>query len=174
MNKYISNNEANEERINKTNQSIILFISTIQKSISNIRTTNSQIFFDVSSLSQAYVFYKLSQTLDLSLYKYKFKSVFEYDGTSLFLKNEIKDCLIRIKGIFHPKLIHPSNSVMNQWVNWLKGHYQYDLSQNTWSRLVPKKWRNRINERGMAQNKDLIKWDSYEKNRFIFSKKQEV
>nr|QRN71860.1 hypothetical protein RF1 [Bauhinia variegata var. variegata] len=174
INKYISNNEANKERIHKTNQSIIPFISTIKKSISNIRTTNSQIFFDVSSLSQAYVFYKLSQTLDLNLYKYKFKSVFEYDGTSLFLKNEIKDCLIGIKGIFHSKLIHPSNSVMNQWVNWLKGHYQYDLSQNRWSRLVPKKWRNRINERGMAQNKDLIKCDSYEKNRFIFSKKQEV
>nr|YP_009455467.1 hypothetical protein RF1 [Adenolobus garipensis]AUG83463.1 hypothetical protein RF1 [Adenolobus garipensis] len=172
----IYNNEANEERIHKTNQSIINFISTIQKSIYNINNTNSQIFFDVSSLSQAYIFYKLSQTLVINLYKYKLRSVFEYHGTSLFLKNEIKDCLIGVQGIFHSKLIHknPHNSVMNQWLNWLKSHYQYDLSQNRWSRLVPKKWRNRINERGMAQNKDLTKWDSYEKNRFIFYKKQEV
>nr|YP_009455550.1 hypothetical protein RF1 [Cercis glabra]AUG83546.1 hypothetical protein RF1 [Cercis glabra] len=176
FNKYIYNNEANEKRIHKTNQSIIHFISTIQKSISNISNTNSHIFFNVSSLSQAYVFYKLSQTLVINLYKYKLRSVFEYHGTSLFLKNEIKDCFIGVQGIFHSKLIYknPHNSVMNQWLNWLKGHYQYDLSKNRWSRLVPKKWRNRINERGIAQNKDLTKWDSYEKNRFIFYKKQEV
>nr|YP_009767320.1 Ycf1 [Diptychandra aurantiaca]QIS97938.1 Ycf1 [Diptychandra aurantiaca] len=171
LNKYIYNNEPNEERSDKKNQSLIQFISTIKKSICNM---NAQNFCDVSSLSQAYVFYKLSQTQ--VLYKYKFRSFFEYHGTPLFLKNEIKDSFFGVQGIFHSKLKHKNstNSVMNQWKNWLKGHYQYDLSQSGWSRLVPQKWQNRMNERHVAQNKDLTKCHSYEKNRLILYKKQEV
>nr|YP_009768974.1 Ycf1 [Arapatiella psilophylla]QIS99592.1 Ycf1 [Arapatiella psilophylla] len=174
LNKYIYNNEANEERSDKKNQSLIHFISTIKKSICNISNMNSQNFCDVSSLSQAYVFYKLSQTQVINLYKYKLRSVFEYHGTPLFLKNEIKDSFFGVQGIFHSKLKHknPPNSVMNQWTNWLKGHYQYDLSQSGWSRLVSQKWRNRMNERHVAQNKDLTKCHSYEKR--ILYKKQEV
>nr|YP_009767626.1 component of inner membrane protein importcomplex [Duparquetia orchidacea]QIS98244.1 component of inner membrane protein importcomplex [Duparquetia orchidacea] len=176
LTKYISNNEANEERIHKPNQSIIHFISTIKKLIynNNISNTNSENSSDVSSLSQAYVFYKLSQIQVIDLYKYKLKSVFEYHGTSLFLKNEIKDYFFEVQGIFYSKLRHksPRNSVINQWKNWLKGYFQYDLSQSRWSRLVPKKWRNRINERRMVQNKDLTKWDSYEKNRLLLDKNQ--
>nr|YP_009767063.1 Ycf1 [Tachigali costaricensis]QIS97598.1 Ycf1 [Tachigali costaricensis] len=174
LNKYIYNNEANEERSDKKNKSLIHFISTIKKSICNISNMNSQNFCDVSSLSQAYVFYKLSQTQVINLYKYKLRSVFEYHGTPLFLKNEIKDSFFGIQGIFHSKLKHknPPNSVMNQWTNWLKGHYQYDLSQSGWSRLVSQKWRNRMNERHVAQNKDLTKCHSYEKR--ILYKKQEV
>nr|YP_009766980.1 Ycf1 [Ateleia glazioveana]QIS97515.1 Ycf1 [Ateleia glazioveana] len=185
LNKSICNNEANAKRTDKTNQSLIHFISTIKKSISNIRNTNSPNSCDVSSLSQAYVFYKLSQTQVINVYKYKLRSVFEYHGRYFFLKNEIKDYFFGVQGIFHSKLRHenpsnfvlthpPSNSVMNQWTNWLKGHYQYDLSQNRWSRLVTQKWRNRINKRRVAQNKDLTKWDSYEKTRLILYKKQEV
>nr|YP_009715767.1 hypothetical chloroplast RF1 [Zenia insignis]QGL08880.1 hypothetical chloroplast RF1 [Zenia insignis]QIT02172.1 Ycf1 [Zenia insignis] len=171
INKYIYNNETNEERIDKTR-----IFSTIKKSIYNISNPNSQNFCDVSPLSQAYVFYKLSQTRVINLYKYKLKSVFEYHGTSLFLKNEIKDSFFGVQGIFPSKLRHknPHNSVINQWTNWLKGHYQYNLSQSRWSRLVPKKWRNRINERRVAQNKNLTKCDSYKKNRFIVYKKQEI
>nr|YP_010511869.1 hypothetical protein Ycf1 [Trischidium molle]UXL83193.1 hypothetical protein Ycf1 [Trischidium molle] len=183
--KSIWNNEANAKRTDKTNQSIIHFISTIKKSIYNIRNTNSHNSCDVSSLSQAYVFYKLSQTQIINVYKYKFRSVFEYHGRSFFVKNEIKDYFFGVQGIFYSKLRHenpsnfvltppPPNSVMNQWTNWLKGHYQYDLSQNRWSRLVPQKWRNRIHKRRMAQNKDLTKCDSYEKIRLILYKKQEV
>nr|YP_010517310.1 Ycf1 protein [Parkia timoriana]UXN45353.1 Ycf1 protein [Parkia timoriana] len=178
LNKYIYNNEANEERkrSDKKNQSLIHFISTIKKSIFNIRNTNSQNFCDASSLSQAYVFYKLSQTQVINLYKYKLRYVFEYHGTPLFLKNEIKDYFFGVQGISHSKLKHKSapNSVMNQWTNWLKGHYQYDLSQNGWSRLVSKKWRNKMNERHVAQNKDLTKYHSYEKNGLILYKKQEI
>nr|YP_009771057.1 Ycf1 [Parkinsonia africana]QIT01759.1 Ycf1 [Parkinsonia africana] len=176
LNKYIYNNEANKERSDKKNQSLIHFISTIKKSICNISNMNSQNFCDVSSLSQAYVFYKLSQTQVINLYKYKLRSVFEYHGTPLFLKNEIKDSFFGVQGIFYSKLKHknPPNSVMNQWTNWLKGHYQYDLSQSGWSRLVPQKWRNRMNERHVAQNKDLTKCHSYEKNGLILYKKQEV
>ena len=49
------------ERIDKTNQSIINFCSTIKKSRCIINK-NSKIFGDLTYLSQAYVFYKLSQT----------------------------------------------------------------------------------------------------------------
>nr|YP_010472639.1 Ycf1 [Hymenaea courbaril]UVH65762.1 Ycf1 [Hymenaea courbaril] len=178
INKYTYYNEANEKRIDKTNKKKkkIHFISIIKKSIYNIG--NSQIFCDVPSLSQAYVFYKLSQTQVIDLYKYKLRSVFQYPGTSLFLKNEIKDYLGGIQGMCQSKLIHKKthHSVMNQWKNWLRGHYQYDLSPNRWSILVSRKWRNRINECHMAQKKkkDLTKCDSYEKKRLILYKKQEV
>nr|YP_010962777.1 hypothetical protein RF1 [Senna marilandica]WNI02317.1 hypothetical protein RF1 [Senna marilandica] len=178
LNKYIYNNKANEERVDKKNKSIIHFISTIKNLICNISNMTSQNFCDVSSLSQAYVFYKLSQTQVINLYKSKFRSVFEYHGTPLLLKNEIKDYFFKVQGISHSKLKHknPPNSVMNQWKNWLKGHYQYqyDLSQNGWSRLVPQKWRNRMNESRVAQNKDLTKCHSYEKKGLILYKKQEV
>nr|QWY87161.1 hypothetical chloroplast RF1 [Pericopsis angolensis] len=171
--KSIYNNEANAERTDKTNQSIIHFIKIIKKSY-NVRNTNSQ--NDLSSLSQAYVFYKLSQTQDLNLYLYKLRSVFEYYRKSFFLKNEIKDSFFGVHGIFHSKLRHknPPDSVMNQWTNWLKGHSQYDLSHSRWSRLVPQKWRNRINGRRVAENKDLPKCDSYQKKRLILYKKQQV
>ena len=169
-------NEANEKRIDKTNKKIIQFISIIKKSIYNIG--NSQIFCDVPSFSQAYVFYKLSQTQVIDLSKYKLRSVFQYPGTSLFLKNEIKEYLGGVQGMCQSKLRHKKthNSVMNQWKNWLRGHYQYDLSQSRWSILVSQKWRNRINECRMAQKKkkDLSKCDLYEKNQLILSKKQEV
>nr|YP_009767709.1 component of inner membrane protein importcomplex [Neoapaloxylon tuberosum]QIS98327.1 component of inner membrane protein importcomplex [Neoapaloxylon tuberosum] len=176
INKYTYHNEANEKRMDKTNQKIIHFISIIKKSNSN--NDNSQIICDVPSFSQAYVFYKLSQTQVIDLYKYKLRSVFEYPGTSLFLKNEIKDYFGGIQEMCQSKLRHKKthNSGMNQWKNWLRGHYQYDLSQSRWSILVSQKWRNRINDCFMAQKKkkDLTKCDSYEKNRLILYKKQEV
>uniref|UniRef100_UPI0030017109 Ycf1 protein n=1 Tax=Corylopsis pauciflora TaxID=50993 RepID=UPI0030017109 len=169
IDKYIYNNEANQERIDKTNKNTIRFI----KSLSNIRNSNKnlQIFCDLSSLSQAYVFYKLSQTQVINLYK--LRSVLQYHGTSLFLKNEIKD-YFGTQGISHSELRHKKllNSGMNHWKNWLRGHYQYDLSQIRWSRLVPQKWRNRVNQHCMAQNKDLNKWDSYEKDQFIHYEKE--
>nr|WCH58615.1 hypothetical protein RF1 [Chunia bucklandioides] len=169
IDQYIYNNEANQERIDKTNKNTIHFI----KLLSNIRNsnTNSHIFCDLSPLSQAYVFYKLSQTQVINLYK--LRSVLQYHGTSLFLKNEIKD-YFGAHGISHSKLRHKKlrNSGMNQWKNGLRGHSQYDLSQIRWSRLIPQKWRKRVNQRCMAQNKDLKKWDSYEKDRLIHYEKE--
>nr|YP_009661897.1 hypothetical chloroplast RF1 [Mimosa pudica]QCT83242.1 hypothetical chloroplast RF1 [Mimosa pudica] len=177
-----NNNEASKERKrnDKKNQNIIHFISTIKNSNSNIRNKNSQNFWDVSSLSQAYVFYKFSQInlykYQINLYKYKLRSLFEDHGTPLFLKNEIKDYFFGVQEKSHSKLKHKGapNSVMNQWTNWLKGHYQYDLSKNEWSRLVSKKWRNKMNEHDVTQNQDLTKYDSSEKNGLILYKKQEI
>lgn len=177
IDKFIYNNEANEERINKTNKNTIHFISTIKNSLSNIRNKNPKAFCDLSSLSQAYVFYKLSQTQVISFYK--FKPILQYHGTSLFLKNEIKD-YFEEQRISHSRLRHHYglrqksflHSGMNEWKNWLRGHYQYDLSQTRWLRLVPGQWRNRVNQHYMARNKDLTKRDSYEKERLIHSEKK--
>nr|KJB12971.1 hypothetical protein B456_002G047700 [Gossypium raimondii] len=58
---------------------------------------------DLSSLSQAYVFYKLSQTQVISFYK--FKPILQYHGTFLFLKNEIKD-YFKEYGVSHSRLKH--------------------------------------------------------------------
>nr|ASM82420.1 hypothetical chloroplast RF19 [Juglans regia]QIJ58966.1 hypothetical chloroplast RF19 [Juglans regia]QIJ59050.1 hypothetical chloroplast RF19 [Juglans regia]QIJ59134.1 hypothetical chloroplast RF19 [Juglans regia]QIJ59218.1 hypothetical chloroplast RF19 [Juglans regia] len=174
LNKYIYNNEENQERIDKTNQSIINFILTIKKSLCIINK-NSHIFWDLSYLSQAYVFYKFSQIQVSNLYK--LRSVFNYYGTSFFLKNEIKEYFVGTQGIFDSELRQHKNlrnSLINEWKNWLKVHYQYDLSQIRWSRLISQKWRNRVNQYQcrMTKNKDLNKCDSDEKNRFIEYEKQ--
>nr|YP_010832966.1 hypothetical chloroplast RF19 [Astragalus arpilobus]WFG53012.1 hypothetical chloroplast RF19 [Astragalus arpilobus] len=171
--KSISNKKTNAERIDKTHRSIIPFMSIIHKSC-NITNTNSENSCDVSSLSQAYVFFKLSQIQVINGYKYKLRSIFESHERSFFLKNEIKNYFFRIQGILNSKLRHKNrpHSVMNQWTNWLKVHYQYDLPESRWSRLVPQHWRNRINKHRVAQNKDLINYDSYEKTRLILYKNE--
>nr|YP_010175630.1 hypothetical chloroplast RF19 [Pterospermum menglunense]QSL98890.1 hypothetical chloroplast RF19 [Pterospermum menglunense] len=177
--KVIYNTEANQERINKTTKNTIHFITTIKNSLSNIsiRNKNAKAFCDLSSLSQAYVFYKLSQTQVISFYK--FKPILQYRGTSLFLKNEIKD-YFEEQGISHSRLRHHyglrqkifCHSGMNEWKNWLRSHYQYDFFQSRWLRLVPGQWRNRVNQHYMAQNKDLTKRDSDEKERLIHYEKK--
>nr|YP_010965000.1 hypothetical chloroplast RF19 [Vicia tibetica]WNM89903.1 hypothetical chloroplast RF19 [Vicia tibetica] len=173
VNKYIYKKNKNEQRVYKTNASIIPFISIIDK----FTDMNSKNSCDVSSLSQAYVFFKLSQSQVSNGYKYKFRPILESHGRSFFLTNEIKDYFLRIQGgRFNYKLRHKNrpDSRMNQWTNWLKLHYQYALPQSGWSRLVAQKWRKRIHEHRVAQKKDLVEYDSSQKNPLIFYKKQEV
>nr|YP_009867046.1 hypothetical chloroplast RF19 [Tongoloa silaifolia]QKG03045.1 hypothetical chloroplast RF19 [Tongoloa silaifolia] len=162
--KYIYNNKTNKE---------INFISTLKSALYNIKNSkkNSHLFFNLSSLSQAYVFYKLSQTRVINLYK--LRSILDYHGTPLFLKTAIKNNFVT-QGIFHSELRHTklTSSEMNQWKNWLRGHYQYNLSQIRWSGLIPQKWRTTITEGGMTQNKDLTKCNSYEKDQLLYHKKQ--
>nr|YP_010558561.1 hypothetical protein RF1 [Euphorbia neogillettii]UED19918.1 hypothetical protein RF1 [Euphorbia neogillettii] len=175
--KYISNNESKKKKIYKPNQNKFHFISIIKKSRDiDVINKNSKIFCDISFLSQAYVFYKLSQRKILNLYK--LRSIFEYHN--LFLKNEIKD-YFRDQGLFNSKLkeknLINSFSLMNQRKNWLRSHYQYkyDLSQLRWSRLMPEKWRNRIYQHHMAENKKLSKWNLDEQDQLIhYDKKFEV
>nr|YP_009753424.1 hypothetical protein RF1 [Cuminum cyminum]QIT06701.1 hypothetical protein RF1 [Cuminum cyminum] len=165
--KYIYNNKTNKEKKKE-----IYFFSTIKSALYNIKNSkrNSRLFFDLSSLSQAYVFYKLSQTQVIHLYK--LRSIFEYHGTPFFLKTAIQNFLTQ--GIFHSELRHTklSSYETNEWKSWLRGHYQYNLSQIRWSGLIPKKWRTTINEGVMTPNKDLTKWNSYEKERLLYHKKQ--
>nr|YP_009318044.1 hypothetical chloroplast RF19 [Galinsoga quadriradiata]AOY41619.1 hypothetical chloroplast RF19 [Galinsoga quadriradiata] len=172
--KYIDNNETNQEKINKTKQNKIDFISTmtIKKAFDNLRNSKrkSHIFFDLSYLSQKYVFLKLSQTQVINFNKLRY--ILQYNGPSFFLKNETKD-FFRRQGIFDSEVRHKKlpNFGMNPWKNWLRGHYKYDLSQITWSRLVPPI--NGKNKCQPSQNKDLKKWYSYEKYQlFDYKKKQ--
>nr|YP_010467637.1 Ycf1 protein [Smyrnium olusatrum]UVF29643.1 Ycf1 protein [Smyrnium olusatrum] len=168
--KYIYNNKTNQE-IKKKKE--INFISTLKSALYNNKNSkrNSHLFFDLSSLSQAYVFYKLSKTQVINLYK--LRSIFEYHETPFFLKSTIKNSFVT-QGIFHSELRHTklSNSETNQWKNWLRGHYQYNLSNIRWSGLIPQKWRNTINEGGMTQKKDLTKWNLYEKDLLLYHKKK--
>nr|YP_010469851.1 Ycf1 protein [Limbarda crithmoides]UVF33989.1 Ycf1 protein [Limbarda crithmoides] len=176
LEKYIDNNETNQERINKTKQNKIDLISpmTIKKAFDNLRNSKrkSHIFFDLSYLSQKYVFFKLSQTQVINFNK--LRSILQHNGPSFFLKKEIKDFFGR-QGIFDSEVRHKKlpNYGMNPWKNWLRGHYQYDLSQITWSRLVSQKWRNGINQCHTSQNKDLEKWYSHEKDQLFDYKKNQ-
>nr|YP_009380272.1 Ycf1 [Chenopodium album]ARS01075.1 Ycf1 [Chenopodium album] len=172
--KSISNNAKNHEKINNKK---IQFIWTINKRFfhfvstnNNISNKNSKIPSDFSVLSQAYVFYKLSQAKIWNLYG--LKSVLQYRGISLFLKNEIKD-FFGTQGIAHPELKTGKlpNSGLNQWKNWLKlkNNYQYDLSQIKWSQLVPQKWRTRVTEHCEVENNNFkkSKTNSYQKEQLI-------
>nr|WFD58600.1 hypothetical protein RF1 [Brandisia hancei]WFD58690.1 hypothetical protein RF1 [Brandisia hancei]WFD60667.1 hypothetical protein RF1 [Brandisia hancei x Brandisia discolor] len=170
IDKSIYNNSRKQEIINKIKKNPIPFIS---KSLDNISLTitNSHSFYDLSYVSQAYVFYKLSR-IQVSN-SYKLRSVLHYQGIPFFLKPEIKDSF-ETRGVVHSKLGDkklPSYE-MNQWKNWLRGHYQYNLSQIKWSRLIPEKWRNTVDQRHIAKKEILSKWHSYEKDQLIDSKKQ--
>nr|YP_010559544.1 hypothetical protein RF1 [Euphorbia alluaudii]UED20983.1 hypothetical protein RF1 [Euphorbia alluaudii] len=175
--KYISTNESNQKKIDKPNQKKFHFISIIKNSRDiAVINKNSKIFCDISFLSQAYVFYKLSQTKIVNLYK--LRSIFEYHN--LFLKNEIKD-YFRAPGFFNSELKEKNLinyfSLMNQWKNWLRSHdqYKYNLSQLRWSRLIPEKCRNRIYQHHMFENKKLSKWNLHEQDQLIhYDKKLEV
>nr|YP_010205728.1 YCF1 [Pinellia pedatisecta]UAX04072.1 YCF1 [Pinellia pedatisecta] len=165
INKFFD--ETNKKGIDQTNQNKIHFISTMKKSLSN----NKNLYYDLSSLSQAYVFYTLSQIQVNN--KYYLKSVLQYHGIRLFLKDRIKD-FCRTRGLFDSTSKHKKfyKSGMNKWKNWLKNHYQYNLSQSQWSRLVPQKWRNRVNQRCTTQKKNSRILDSYKKNQLIHYVKQ--
>nr|AEX94034.1 hypothetical chloroplast RF19 [Androstephium coeruleum] len=166
INKSIYKDETSQERVEKTNKNTMNFISTIKKSFSNtnISNKNSNIYCDLSSLSQAYVFYKLSQNQLFN--KYHLISVLQYHGTYPFLRDIIKNyCTTR--GIFDSKPRHKKihKSGMNKWKNWLKGHYQYNLSQTEWSHLTSKKWRNKVNQCRTIQKKNSTKLDLYKKEK---------
>nr|YP_009261754.1 Ycf1 [Pugionium dolabratum]ANJ04101.1 Ycf1 [Pugionium dolabratum] len=168
LDKYIYKNEENGKKINKK-KNTIYFISTIKNLISN----KKKISYDLCSLSQAYVFYKLSQ-IQVSNF-YKLKAVLEYNIyiTSFFVKNQIKD-FFQEQGIFHYELKDKTflNSEVNQWKNWLRSHSQYNLPQIPWARLVTQKWKKKINQDSIVLNPSLTKEDSYEKNKFDNYKKQ--
>nr|YP_010887711.1 Ycf1 protein [Hypodaphnis zenkeri]WJJ67282.1 Ycf1 protein [Hypodaphnis zenkeri] len=164
IDKYIYNDERNKEGVDETNQNTIHFISTIKKSLSNMNNKKLQISCDPYSLSQASVFYKLSQIRVIN--KYRLRSVLQYREAYLFLKDRIRN-YFGTQRIFDSKLTHKRlpNSGMNEWKNWLRGHYQYNFSQTRWCRLVPQKWQNRVNQRRTIQNKNSKK-DSYKKKQF--------
>nr|YP_010729042.1 Ycf1 protein [Hesperantha coccinea]WEA82021.1 Ycf1 protein [Hesperantha coccinea] len=162
-----SNDETNNEEIKKKNK--MNFISTVKKSFSiskniKISNNNSNIYCDLSFLSQAYVFYKLSQTKLLN--KYNLRFVLQYNNTYPFIRYIIKD-FCTIQGIFDSKEKHQKihKPAMNKWKDWLGGHYQYNFSHTKWSHLVPEKWRNRVNQHRTIQNNNSIKLNFYKKEK---------
>nr|YP_009708944.1 hypothetical chloroplast RF19 [Myrsine stolonifera]QEW86589.1 hypothetical chloroplast RF19 [Myrsine stolonifera] len=172
IDKPILNIKKNHEKGNKTNETKIYFISTIQKSFYNISNNNPQNVDELSSFSQAYVFYKLSQIQVLKLNK--LRSILEYHGTPLFLKTSIKTYFGRqgiIDSEFKAKKLR--NSKKNQWKGWLIGHYQYHLSQIRWSKLIAQKWRNSTNQCHTIQDTNLKKEDSYEKEQLYYKKQSD-
>nr|QXO04603.1 hypothetical chloroplast RF1 [Hetaeria anomala] len=181
FNKDICNNKKNneQEEIYEINKNKMNLIFTIKKLFSNTENNNknSNISWNFTSMSQAYVFYKLSQTLLLNKFfnQYHLRPVLQYQGNSPFFKENLKNyCMIH--RIFHskPRDKKINTYVMNEWKNWLKGHYQYNLSQKKRSRLIPKEkeWRNRINQRRMIKKKESIQLDFYKKDQFIHSMKK--
>uniref|UniRef100_A0AAU7ANI8 Ycf1 protein n=1 Tax=Triphora wagneri TaxID=2594492 RepID=A0AAU7ANI8_9ASPA len=134
--KSIYNNERNQEqeRINEKKRNTMNFIFTIKGFFSNTENSNhnSNNLWNLSSLSQAYVFYKLSQTQLLN--KYQWRPVLQSQGNYPFLK--VKDRFkyySMIHGIFNSKLKHKKihTYVMNKW----KKHYRYDLLSSKYIRL---------------------------------------
>nr|QHN58337.1 Ycf1 [Cleisostoma simondii var. guangdongense] len=180
FNKSIYNNGINkeQERIDERNQNTMNFLLTIKNFFSNIDNTKSSYknfntYWNLSSLSQAYVFYKISQNQLLN--KYQLRPVLQYQGSYPFFKDNLKDYYM-IHGIFNSKSRHKqiNTFVLNEWKNWLKSYYQYDLSKKKKSQLVlvPKEWRNRIDKHRMIQNKESNQLDLYKKYRFIYSMKE--
>nr|YP_010282196.1 Ycf1 protein [Parnassia faberi]UHM24760.1 Ycf1 protein [Parnassia faberi] len=170
IHKDIQDNEENQEKILKLNRNKkeINFISNIKETTTNMKR---QIFCDLSSLSQAYIFYKLSQTRLINLYK--LRPTLRDDGKAFFLKKKIKG-FFEVQGIFHSELRHKKKItfITNPWKNWLlkAGHYQNDLSPIRWSRLISKKRRNLVNQRCMTENKGLNKKDSCESEKDLLMK----
>nr|YP_009403451.1 hypothetical chloroplast RF1 [Downingia cuspidata]ASA34644.1 hypothetical chloroplast RF1 [Downingia cuspidata] len=177
------------EKIYKISLDIFLYIIKIprihvrknffEKDISNTKTKQQRITLrkivpkfaslpTLSSLSQAYVFYKLSQ----SLVNDKLRSVLQYRGTSFFLKTPIKDFFER-QGILHSELKDKKtrNFGTNPWKNWLRGQSPYNLSKVYWEQVGAQTWRNKVNRRHTSQTTTLNKGDASEN--LLHSKKQD-
>nr|YP_010251407.1 Ycf1 protein [Bryocarpum himalaicum]QTW91237.1 Ycf1 protein [Bryocarpum himalaicum] len=157
----------------KTNQNFIDFILTIKKSLYNISNKNSHNLDELSSFSQAYVFYKLSQIQVLNLFK--LRSILKYHGTSFFIKTSIQN-FFRRQGIIDSEFKDKKfpNSKKNQWKDWLRGYYQSHLSRIRWSKLklIAQKWRKSTQKYRKIQDTNLNKKDSYEKEELSYYKKQ--
>nr|UEV65598.1 hypothetical protein RF1 [Meconopsis betonicifolia] len=149
------------------------FISAKKRALSNISNQNLHHFCDPFDLSQAYVFYKLSQTQVIN--KYHMRSVLQYHGTSFFLKDRIK-ALFGTQGILDSESRHKKlrNFETNGWKNWLNSNYnyQYNFSKISSSQLVLQKRGNGVNQSHTISNKASTKWNSYEKKKFFHYEKQ--
>nr|YP_011012168.1 hypothetical protein RF1 [Phlomoides transoxana]WPW62417.1 hypothetical protein RF1 [Phlomoides transoxana] len=173
IDKSIYNNERKQERINKKKKTTIPSISSIilrkeLENISNIKA-NSHIFYDLSYVPKPYVFYKLGKIQVINSLRF----VLQYQRIPFFLKAKIKDSF-ETQGVLDSKSADNKlpSSEMNPWKSWLRGHYQYHLSQIEWSRLIPEKWRNTFRQHRIAKKANFSKRHSYEKKPLMNSKKK--
>nr|YP_010567420.1 hypothetical protein RF1 [Plicosepalus curviflorus]UZC33611.1 hypothetical protein RF1 [Plicosepalus curviflorus] len=150
--KYIYNNIKTKKRVEQTKKITIRFISTTKKLLNN---KNSNILFGLSSLSQTYVFYKLSQIPINHLDKLRY--VLQYPETSVFIKNVIQKFFKTQRICYCDSKLRHKILWNYKWKNCLKAYYHYDLSPIIWSRLVPQKWRNKVNQHSTIQlNKEYL------------------
>nr|YP_010262102.1 hypothetical protein RF1 [Gentiana rubicunda]UIB41605.1 hypothetical protein RF1 [Gentiana rubicunda] len=158
--KFININEADEEIINKKREKKIHFISIIKK------LKNSQKGYYLSYLSQAYVFYNLSQIQGSNLNKLRY--VFKYHdyGIPLFVKTQkkIKDSF---EGVIYLELNHNKsfNYETNHWKTWVKKLNRY----HQYNSYNSKASRKKISQHPRVQN---CKKDLYEKDILILFKKE--
>nr|YP_011027171.1 hypothetical chloroplast RF19 [Sedum hispanicum]WQN01421.1 hypothetical chloroplast RF19 [Sedum hispanicum] len=163
MDKYNYNNEANkkEQKIDFRN---------FKQSCFYISNKNSKLFFDLASLSQAYVEYKVPQSRSFNLYNLKERSAFQYHETSPFTKDKLKDNF-GVQGIFDSELTDKKvlTSGITQWKGSLQNHSQSKISHIRWSGLIPKKWKKKENRHSLRQTEKryLSKWELYEKDGLI-------
>nr|YP_010692282.1 hypothetical chloroplast RF19 [Utricularia adpressa]UWM94367.1 hypothetical chloroplast RF19 [Utricularia adpressa] len=173
IHKSISDNQRKKEKIPEKKNKPISLMSTRKGIIENSKTY-FHLFYDVSHISQAYVFYKISQLQAKNTYQV----VHQYKGIHPFIK---KNSLER-QGITKvhwqlKKTTLPSYEI-TQWKKWLRALYQYDLSEIKRSGLVPKKRRNRVNDNSIIKKNKLINWDKdqlmpFKKELKIYSLKNE-
>nr|YP_010974733.1 Ycf1 protein [Korthalsella rubra]WNR57310.1 Ycf1 protein [Korthalsella rubra] len=137
--------ESNQEKLNNQNQTTIdLMISTLKESISLTNCKKNPHLFCNLSLSQTYLFYQFSK---IQVHKLdKFRDLFQYNGTSLFLKSEIKN-LFGMLGIHSDSKLRIKvlKSETKPWKMWLVStHSQYSFSLIRWSQRSTKWRRNRV------------------------------
>nr|WOC91918.1 hypothetical chloroplast RF19 [Utricularia olivacea] len=125
---------------NKRKQEINIKKNDQMSSILPIKKTSQTILYDVSYISQTYVFFKLSQ---LEIQK-TFQFVHQYKEIRPFVKKGCSE--IENKGIFIIPLNHKKfrSYEITQWKKWLTEHYQYDLSEIKPPFLIPNTELNRV------------------------------
>nr|YP_010400530.1 hypothetical chloroplast RF19 [Phedimus odontophyllus]YP_010400615.1 hypothetical chloroplast RF19 [Phedimus yangshanicus]UQS79177.1 hypothetical chloroplast RF19 [Phedimus yangshanicus]UQS79262.1 hypothetical chloroplast RF19 [Phedimus odontophyllus] len=160
MHKYTYNNEINRNKKEKKKD-----FRNFRQSSFYISNKNSKLFFDFSSLSQAFVGYKLSQSCILNLYNLRLRSALQYHETSRFFKNKIKDDF-GVQGIFDSELTAKKfiTSGINGWKSELQNHYEYNISHITSFGLIPKTWKKKKTSHSIRQNENK---DFYENDGLI-------
>nr|WOC92162.1 hypothetical chloroplast RF19 [Utricularia subulata] len=158
--KSISNNKRKKEIINKKKNDLIPSISPRTRKCTLDKSKT--MFYDISYVSQAYVFFKLSQFEIKNAYQF----VHQYKGIRPFVKKDYfarQGILILPCKLKHKKL--PSYE-LTEWKKWLREHYQYDLSEIKGSGLIAKKQLNRVHQRPIIKIKkeNLSKWNSNQKD----------
>nr|YP_010760482.1 Ycf1 protein [Cuscuta polyanthemos]WEY30461.1 Ycf1 protein [Cuscuta polyanthemos] len=129
IDKWNFNNEKNKKGPEKFN---FLLNRKIQQNVNNL-----------CHLSQAYVFYKISQQPEI-FNILKLNSVLNNQGTSVFSKNKIKESFAT-QSLIQTEIINKKFTQIKtcQWKNWLRSNAQYNLSHIIWLsfNIKKQKWR---------------------------------
>nr|WNN67067.1 hypothetical chloroplast RF1 [Cuscuta gronovii] len=135
-----------------------------------------------SNLSQAYVFYKISQQI-ASFSVCKLRSILNQQVKAIFVKPEIKEFFAR-HGLIQTQEMDKKSIQLRtpQWKHWLRVNSQHHLSQILWFSFGAKKenWRKKINrcnkqslqKRNSSGNSNLDDSKNRNKDNLILNKNQ--